>query len=147
MNKGQEGRHVNKAELQRLARDRVLDAKALLAAKRWPGAYYMAGYAIECGLKACIIARLMKSDDFPERKFSEQCWTHNLAQLLALAGLTATFAADCNADAELQKNWDLVVEWSESTRYEFPTKGDARDLYRAITDKKHGVLTWIKGHW
>jgi len=36
---------MDRAELQQLAKDRILDAKALLAAKRWAGAYYLAGYA------------------------------------------------------------------------------------------------------
>jgi HEPN domain-containing protein len=62
---------VNRAELQRLTRDRIRDAKALLTAGRWSGAYYLAGYAVECGLKACIIVQLMKTDQFPERRFSE----------------------------------------------------------------------------
>ncbi len=43
---------MNRAELQRLAKDRLLDAKALFAARRWSGAYYLAGYAVECALKA-----------------------------------------------------------------------------------------------
>jgi hypothetical protein len=47
---------MNRAELQQLAEDRRLDAEALLAAQRWAGAYYLAGYAVECGLKACIMA-------------------------------------------------------------------------------------------
>jgi hypothetical protein len=30
-------------------------------------AYYLAGYALECGLKACI-AKLMNPDDFPRER-------------------------------------------------------------------------------
>ena len=30
----------------------------LLAGGRWTGAYYLGGYAVECGLKACILARV-----------------------------------------------------------------------------------------
>ncbi len=29
------------------------DAEVLLDAGQWSGAYYLAGYAVECGLKAC----------------------------------------------------------------------------------------------
>jgi hypothetical protein len=43
----------------------------LLGLQCWSGAYYLAGYAVECGLKACIIKCLMTTDQFPERKFSE----------------------------------------------------------------------------
>jgi hypothetical protein len=138
---------VNKAELQRLARDRLRDAKALLAAKRWSGAYYLAGYAVECGLKACIIASLMKTDEFPEKRFSEQCWTHNLAQLVGLAGLKAALDAAMAADPDLDSCWRIVKVWNESSRYARTTRAKAFGLYRAITDPKHGVLRWIKSHW
>src|SRR4051812_39730255 len=108
---------MDRAELQKLANERIAEARALLAVKRWAGAYYLAGYAVECGLKSCVITYLMRTDRFPERKYSEQCWTHNLAQLLGVAGLTADFEAACRADPNLQANWDIVDEWSESSRY------------------------------
>ncbi len=138
---------MNRTDLQRLAKERVRDAKALLATGRWAGAYYMAGYAVECALKSCVIAHLMKSDQFPEKRFSEQCWTHNLKQLLNLAGLTAALAADMQADPDLSAKWGWVEQWSESSRYERRSKSEARELYEAITDKKHGVLTWIRSRW
>ena len=77
---------MNRVELQRLAIERLTDAKALLAARRWSAAYYLCGYGVECALKACI-AKLMKSEEFPDKTFAEKCWTHNLQQLLGLAGL------------------------------------------------------------
>ncbi|MSU78452.1 MAG: HEPN domain-containing protein [Gemmataceae bacterium] len=45
---------VNRTQLQQLAQERVRDADSLLKAGQWSGAYYLAGYAVECGLKACI---------------------------------------------------------------------------------------------
>ncbi len=97
---------MTRADLQKLAQDRVADAKLLLAGKRWAAAYYLAGYAIECALKSCVIAYLMRTDQFPERRFSEQCWTHNLTQLLGLAGLQADLDAATGADPDLLANWD-----------------------------------------
>jgi hypothetical protein len=47
---------VNRTELRRLAEDRVLDVEALLKDSRWSGAYYLSGYAVECGLKAYVLA-------------------------------------------------------------------------------------------
>lgn len=44
---------MTRTELQRLAIERLADARALLTTKRWSGAFYLAGYAVECGLKAC----------------------------------------------------------------------------------------------
>jgi hypothetical protein len=95
----------------------------------------------------CVINRLMTTDEFPERKFSEQCWTHNLTQLLGLAGLKSALDAALAADPDLSDNWDIVKEWSEASRYVRTPKVMAEDLYHAITDKKHGVITWIKEHW
>jgi HEPN domain-containing protein len=137
---------VNRADFQRLANDRIADAKALLAARRWAGAYYLAGYAVEGALKACI-AKLMKSEEFPDRNFADKCWTHHLPQLLGLAGLKDDFHAALQADPELADHWDTVQEWDESSRYARRTKGEAEDLYEAITEKKHGVLSWRKFRW
>jgi HEPN domain-containing protein len=135
--------------LQKLAAERVADAKALLKAGRWAGVYYLAGYAVECALKACILARLAAQAEilFEDRKFSEKCWTHDLNQLVDLAGLKAALAVDCVADPELADNWVTVKEWSETSRYERKAKGDAQALYDAITNNKHGVFKWIKARW
>src|SRR5204863_304605 len=55
---------VNRTEFQQLAEVRIKEAEALLAAGLWDGAYYLAGYAVECGLNACI-ANLFKAETFP----------------------------------------------------------------------------------
>jgi HEPN domain-containing protein len=96
---------VNRAELQWLAGERLREARALLRVRCWSGAYYLAGYAVECGLKACVIKYLMTTDQFPERKFSEQCWTHDLERLIVLAGLQGSLDADAAADPDLAASW------------------------------------------
>jgi HEPN domain-containing protein len=143
---GAGGTTVNRAELQRLAKERINDARVLLAAGRWSGAYYVAGYAVECALKACI-AKLMKSEEFPDKKFAEKCWTHNLAQLLDLATLKGDFDAAQATDSALRENWNTVKDWTEDSRYARSTKAEAENLYAAITDQKHGVLSWLKLRW
>src|SRR5262249_39436190 len=117
-----------------------------LDARRWSAAYYLAGYAVECALKACI-ARLMKPEEFPDKAFADKCWTHNLPQLLSLAGLKADFDGAMRADPDLRDNWDIVKEWNESSRYARVRKPSAGELYEAISDKKHGVLAWLKSRW
>lgn len=140
---------MTRADFQRLALERLTDAKAMLVAKRWSAAYYMAGYAVECGLKSCILARVAVAPEliFQDRRFSEKCWTHNLIELVNLAGLKEVLEADCAASAALKKYWDAVKDWTEQSRYARTPKADAEILYEAIADKKHGVLLWIKGHW
>ena len=138
---------MNRAAWQKLAFERVKDAKGLLQIKRWSAAYYLAGYAVECGLKSCIIAYLMRTDDFPDKRFSEQCWTHDLQKLVALAGLGAALAADLAADADFARNWDNVSKWNESSRYDLTPKTKAERMVAAVADSKHGVLSWIKSRW
>jgi HEPN domain-containing protein len=132
---------------QKLAIARIKDAKALLKLERWSGAYYLAGYAVECGLKSCIIVYLMKTDEFPDKRFSEQCWTHDLQRLLALAGLGTALTADGAADPEFAENWETVTDWDESSRYLLWRKVEAERMVQAVADPKHGVLSWIKQRW
>jgi hypothetical protein len=75
---------VNRAGFQKLAEMRLEDAKILLDQGKWPAAYYLAGYSVECALKACIIAFLNRSDEWPEPGFSNRCYTHSLDALLGL---------------------------------------------------------------
>src|SRR5438477_3831108 len=138
---------VNRLELRQLAGDRIADAAILLAAGRWSGAYYVAGYAVECGLKACI-ARLTNQDDFPrERKFVEECYNHNVERLLKAAGLQAQLDADAAANAAFLGNWEVVKDWSEASRYEQKAPAEAQALYDAITNVPEGMLPWIRLRW
>jgi hypothetical protein len=62
---------VNRADLQFLAKERVLEAGILLKRKKWSGAYYLAGYAIECGLKSCVLVRVENTGIiFEDKKFA-----------------------------------------------------------------------------
>jgi HEPN domain-containing protein len=144
--RGGGGKPVNRAKLQRLAQERISDAKVLLAARHWSAAYYLAGYAVECALKACI-AKLMKSEEFPDKTFAEKCWTHNLPQLLGLAGLKDELDAATQAESEFADNWNTVTQWTESSRYARTPKADPEDLYAAIAENRRGVLIWLKQRW
>jgi HEPN domain-containing protein len=58
---------VDRKDLQALSNVRLKEAKALLGAGLWDGAYYLAGYAVECALKACI-AKQTQRYEFPDKK-------------------------------------------------------------------------------
>jgi hypothetical protein len=107
----------------------------------------VAGYAVECGLKSCIVAKLVAEAQFPEKDSSRECWTHNLVRLGSLAGLLDSL----QADADVRLNGLVVKDWSEIARYDLREAPDAQlravTLYRAITETSHGVLTWIQKHW
>jgi hypothetical protein len=139
---------VNKDELRQLAQERILDAKALLAARRWSGAYYLAGYAVECALKACILGLIERTGIiFEDRKYAERCWTHDLEELLQLAELRAPFGVDLGKNVALRENWDIVKEWDEASRYRKTPHHKAKSLYQAITDKVNGIMPWITNRW
>jgi len=139
---------ITRADFQELADVRVAEAKVLLDHGLWDGAYYLAGYAVELALKACIIKVILATDAFPEKKFSENCWTHDLGKLIGLAGLGEARKAAFQADLALEVNWGTLNEWSEQVRYrQRTTRVEARSLYNAISDASHGVLTWIKTQW
>ncbi len=133
---------MNRAAWQQLAEDRIAEARALLAGQFWSGAYYLAGYAIECGLKSCVLARV-DSDGviFREKKFSERCWTHDLIELVKLAAL------DAARDADAAVNPARFQNWSEESRYVRQGRADAEQLVNAIDDQVNGVLPWIRAHW
>jgi HEPN domain-containing protein len=138
---------VTKAEFQVLAERRLAEAKVLLDQGQWDGAYYLAGYAVELALKACIIKTLLATDAFPEREFSRNCYTHDVEKLVGLAKLDGVLKIAMHADRSLWNNWELAEDWSEEKRYHRIEKSEAEALYAAITDPAHGVLPWIISHW
>lgn len=139
---------MNRAEFQLLAEMRIKEAKVLLDAQCWEGAYYLAGYAVECGLKACILARVERDGMiFEDKKFSEKCWTHRLDELLTLAGLDAARDAEAGANPNFESYWRLTEKWKEDARYRRVPQADAENQYRAISDPADGVMRWIRRHW
>ena len=75
-------------DLQRLAEERMSDAEALLAAGWWSAAYYLAGYPVECGIKACI-AKLVQQHDLPDKKTELDSYSHDLVDLLPSRAVAA----------------------------------------------------------
>lgn len=142
---------MSRAELRQFAEDRILDAQALLAAGRWTGAYYLSGYAVECGLKSCVLAHIERTGMiFKDRKYLRSlgdCWTHDLDQLVQLAELKAERDRAGAANANLFISWGTVLLWRETSRYEQKAPKEAQDIFNAITHPTDGVLPWIRLHW
>lgn len=137
---------MNRTQLQHLAEERVCDAESLLSGGRWSGAYYLAGYAVECGLKACI-AKLTHEHDFPNKALAMQCHTHKIETLVDVAGLKLRRDTDAAVSPAFGSHWLVVKDWDETARYQGSTELQARKLFLAVTDASHGVLPWIRGHW
>jgi HEPN domain-containing protein len=130
---------------------RIEDADLMLGASRWPTAYYLAGYAVELGLKACILKHIEDTGIiFYDKDYLAslgKCWTHDFPRLLDLAGLTAAFGLARQGNPNLEVSWGIAKDWKESSRYELKTQADAEQLYRAIANDPDGVLTWIRTIW
>ncbi|WP_165066605.1 HEPN domain-containing protein [Paludisphaera rhizosphaerae] len=139
---------MNRTDLQQLAEERVRDAKALLDAACWSGAYYLVGYAVECALKACI-AKQTDQHDFPDKARVNDSYSHDLRKLVKVAGLEAPFDQDILKvpASQLALNWQTVKDWSEAARYETASEVKAREMYEAVADGNEGVLAWIRRHW
>ena len=132
---------TSRPDFEKLMDLRLKEAKLLLDQKDWDGAYYLAGYVVEFALKIRIIAQLMKSDSFPDKKLAENFYKHELTLLRKLAVLDD----EMDKDVAVSPQWDIVKDWSEQTRYGIgKTEKDATDLYEAI---EKGVMPWIKARW
>jgi HEPN domain-containing protein len=142
---------VDRKQFQNLAKARLKDAKALLGRKRWSGAYYLCGYAIECALKACLLRHLGESEavygDPSYLKRLADCWTHDLVKLVNLAGLDSEFGIARGANPSLDTFWGVTKDWKETSRYEDKTEVEAKALYEAISNSPDGVFLWIQLHW
>jgi HEPN domain-containing protein len=77
----------DRAHFQRLAELRLAEARILAREGQFSGAYYIAGYAIECALKARIAA-LFRENEIPDRNLVNRVYTHDLTALLNLSGFT-----------------------------------------------------------
>ena len=138
---------MNKTDFQLLADARVIDAEVLLTMTRWPAAYYLLGYAVECALKVCV-ARQFRQDEVPEKKIVNGFYTHDLEQLLNLSGLKSALESKAKSDPVFQINWNTVLGWKEDARYDHSIpENKAKDLRVAVTDPTSGVLPWLKTQW
>lgn len=122
------------------------EAKGLLSLGLYDGAYYLAGYAVECALKACI-AKETKRHEFPDRRRVDASHTHDLRELVRLAKLEKSREDRSRADPEFDKNWDTVESWSEQSRYRRHNPQEATDLVNAVCSRRHGVIVWLRLYW
>jgi HEPN domain-containing protein len=138
---------VHRNDFKTVARLRVAEARCLLDAGHYAGAYYLCGYAVECALKA-VIAKQFRQHSWPDRNLVRDIYTHDTSKLLGLAGLTQDQKQKASADQRFAINWVLVTDWSEQSRYiAAGSARDAADLYKAICERNHGVLPWLRNWW
>ena len=137
---------MTKKDIEALADVRLGDATHLFHASRYSAAYYLAGYAIELGIKACI-ATHFQAQTIPDKTFVNEIYSHRLNELLGHAGLQQHLQKDMANDALLSLNWGVASKWKETGRYEMWDQFAAARMIQAVGDQNHGVLQWLKKHW
>ncbi|MBZ5628480.1 MAG: HEPN domain-containing protein [Acidobacteriia bacterium] len=137
---------LTRADFQELSRTRLVDAKTLLDSGRYAGAYYLAGLAIECAIKACI-ARQTRRFEFPQKEKALQSYSHDLAQLLKVADLQMELDNASRSDPALAGYWTIVKDWKIESRYTRIAPQLAADLYDAASHRRNGVISWLRQHW
>lgn len=137
---------LTRNDLQSLAKVRLDDARYLLNANRSSSAYYLAGYAIELGLKACI-SKQVQSNTLPDKGFIQAVYVHQLDSLVSTAGLRPTITADTKADSQFAAYWAITNNWNVESRYVVWDVITANTLLQAVSDPDHGVFQWVKKHW
>jgi hypothetical protein len=139
---------VNRRDFRRLAELRLADAQALLEIRRYAAAYYLAGYAVECGLKACI-ARRFGLYEFPlPPRDAAKLYVHELDKLAGHELLAGALKAQRDAVPNFAANWTIVIRWKAEARYEYRrSREEAEQLLAAITDVPDGVMEWIRQLW
>ena len=136
---------MNRADFKELALTRLDDAKILINKKRYSAAYYVAGYVIECALKACL-AKKARRHEFPPKpeEVRKSYYTHDLQDLAKASGLLVELE---KGRPSLATYWTTVKDWTGASRYDPRAGKRAKDILRAIEDPTDGVLQCIKRYW
>jgi hypothetical protein len=105
---------ISTIELRRIARARLRDSEVLFDRRRFDGAVYLCGYAVELALKARI-CRTLKWVGFPSTRKEFESYasfrTHSLDTLLSLSGLEARIKTS------FLTQWSDVASWEPEVRY------------------------------
>lgn len=130
---------ISTKDLRAVARARLRDAQVLLRAKRFDGAFYLSGYAVEVALKARI-CRTLKWQGFPatRREFENfvSLRSHDLESLLQFSGVAA------RVKAKYFPEWSTVLKWNPEKRYQtigVLSAQEATDMVRCVK----GLLEYL----
>lgn len=138
---------TKRRDLKNLVVGRLADAHVLMSKRRYASAYYIAGYAVECGIKVCI-ARQFRKNTIPDKNLVNNTYTHDFEKLMKTAGIFTQLVEDIAANADLYSSWNVVKDWKPEIRYTTSvTRLEARDLIDAIENQQNGIIQWLTQHW
>lgn len=142
---------LTRSILQNMAEARLDDSKCLYQSGRYSSAYYLAGYSVECALKACFASQIQQHD-FPEKGKADKIFEHDLQKLVKHVGLP--LQVDCDSNPLLRYNWVVVKDWNEQSRYDplwlsdpLAAQEKAESIILAIDDPANGVFQWLRKYW
>jgi hypothetical protein len=120
----------------RAAKQRLLEAELILAKAELPAAsIYLAGYAIECILKAFLLTLTPPTERAEVRRALREDFGHNLRRLRA--GLVLRGA---NPPRDVTRDLLFASSWSPALRYE-PGPAKPAEAKRFL-DAARAVVVW-----
>lgn len=140
------GAGLKREDLKNRANVAFEDALLLLHNRRFSNAYYISGYCIEMGLKACI-ARQISPETIPDKDLIKNVLNHDFGSLVGIAGLKEELKEAQDSDSLFASFWAIVSEWSPDSRYENMDPTSAQLIIEAIGNESSGVFKWIKKYW
>lgn len=125
-------------DLTVVALDHVGAARALFDSGFFSAAFYLAGCAVECGLKA-VLTRDLTAYVLPQKDAVKDAYTHNLPDLARQCGV------DPLADATVRVHWNTLkdAQWSPDARYRVRSAVETREVVEAA----EVIVEWLKPLW
>jgi len=124
---------ISRSDLKKLARTRLADSEILFSNRRYDGAVYLCGYAIELALKARI-CQTLKWLEFPASSKEFESYrslrTHDLDVLLHLSGIEDRIKTNHLTD------WSIIATWDPEARYKSSTTVKRRDASNMLGSVK-----------
>lgn len=106
---------ITYSDIERIAKNRLIDSELLYRSMRYDGSYYLCGYVIELGLKYRI-CKTLGWIGYPSTSTEFQGYTsfktHNLDILLRLSGIEIIVKSKVFTD------WGIVRLWNSEIRYQ-----------------------------
>ncbi len=123
---------MKREDIKKIARARLKDAEALFDARRYEGAAYVCGYAVELALKHRICMRL-DWNEYPPLRRLNNFKTHDLNILVLLAGV------EKKVNTSLLSEWSAVSWWNSEIRYK-PARSFASNEVRLMIESTKILL-------
>ncbi|MBD2753765.1 HEPN domain-containing protein [Spirosoma validum] len=134
-------------EFKDIAERRLEEALVLHSAGKYDGAYYLAGYVIECALKAAISTHLNYEIYAGMDGELSNFRTHKLSKLVIFAGFVKGLAE--TLDPKLKSAYSYITSqtdgWSEVKRYE--PIACSKQKCDSFLESVQILMQWIRQHW